>query len=123
MKATEIIAANIKKSVQKDIDRIGYSRFQCDTINPHRCSHLLVAFRNGYELLVYDEKNGTVEVNVKKNGEYINDDSDYAIEFLNAIYKGYTYDEENNCRYATGCYSGLSVKLFVIMFKYFKSIK
>lgn len=123
MKALEIIANNINKSMQKDIRTLGFSRSQCDTVS-EVVPHLHVAFRNGYAMNVYEEEGGeTLEVNIMKDGNLINkEDNDYAIEFLNAFFEAHTHSKEG-FTYATGCYCGLSIKHFIIFFKYFKSIK
>ena len=122
MKALETISSNINKSMQKDMRTLGFARFQCDLI-PMIVPHLHIAFRNGYAMNVYEEDGKeTVEVNVTKDGKCIEKhDGDYAIEFLNAVFESNIYGDYGE--YATGCYCGISIKRFVMMFKYFKSIK
>jgi hypothetical protein len=124
MKTLEIITNNINKSMQKDMKTLGFSRSQCDIIHEAVVPHLHVAFRNGYAMNVYEEnEGGTLEVNIIKDGNIIGKESnDYTIEFLNAFFETHTHSKEG-FTYATGCYCGLSIKQFIIFFKYFKSIK
>ena len=124
VKILENIAKNINKSMQKDMKTLGFSRSQCDIIHEAVVPHLHVAFRNGYAMNVYEEKEGkTLEINIMKNGDLINKkDNDYAIEFLNTFFEAHTHSKEGFA-YITGCYCGLSIKQFIIFFKYFKSIK
>lgn len=121
-KILETINANINKSMQKDLKKLGFSRSQCDFI-PMIIPHLHVEFRNGYAMNVYEDVGETIEISITKNGKNIEEDNDYIIEFLDAILKEHTYDNQNHCFYSKGCYCRLSIEHFIIVFKYFKSIK
>ncbi len=124
MKALEIITNSINKSMQKDMRTLGFSRSQYDMVS-EIVPHLHVAFRNGYAMNVYEEDGGkTLEVNIMRDGDIIEkENNDYAIEFLNAIFNNHTYNEKDGCAYRIGCYCNLNIRHFIVMFKYFKSIK